>query len=95
MQTQSVKLNPDGTLELPSELRETLKDVSDLTVSWDERVIVIEIKSSLSKKEKLQHFFNAADKLQQFNQVEPFSEDEIREEIDAYRSEKYSRSSSL
>lgn len=101
MPEQSVSLNPDGTLKLPDELREALKGVSDLTISWDEKLIVIELKSSssiaqcLSKEEKIQRFFEAADKLQQFNQIEPLSEEEIQAENEAYRSEKYSQLSSL
>lgn len=101
MQAQSIKLNPDGTLKLPDELRETLKGISDLTISWDEQIIVIEIKSnlltnqSMSKEEKIKRFFESADKLQQFNQIEPITEEEIQAEIEAYRLEKHSHSSSL
>lgn len=95
MQAQSIKLNPDGILKLPDELRETLKDISDLTISWDEQIIVIEIKSnlltnqSISKEEKIKRFFDCADKLQQYNQIEPITEEEIQAEIEAYRLEKH------
>ncbi len=94
MQSQKIDILDDGTLVLPDDLKESLKNTPELWMAWNEDLIVIHRKSlatseeTLSQKEHIQRFFAAADKLSQFNEVDPISEDEIQTEIEAYRSEK-------
>ena len=99
MRSQKIGILDDGTLVLPDELRESLKNTPELWMAWNEDVIVINRKSleksqePLSQQERIERFFATADKLSQFNEVAPISEEEIQGEIEAYRSEKRTQKS--
>ncbi|MGL4500335.1 MAG: hypothetical protein ACRCU2_14815 [Planktothrix sp.] len=94
MQSQKINILEDGTFVLPDELRESLKNSPELWMAWNEELIIINRKSvamsqeAISQTERIQRFFASADKLSQFNEIAPISEDEIQAEIEAYRSEK-------
>jgi bifunctional DNA-binding transcriptional regulator/antitoxin component of YhaV-PrlF toxin-antitoxin module len=94
MQSKVVKVSEDGTLLLPDELREFLKDQRELAIAWNENAIVIQRKSkpeqkkALSKEDKINGLFEIADDLAILNEVAPISEEEMTAEIEAYRVEK-------
>ena len=41
MKSETVKINPDGTLVLPEELRLRLQDNQELQVAWNDKFMVI------------------------------------------------------
>ena len=94
MQLQKIGILDDGTLLLPDELRESLKNTPDLWMAWNDDLIVINRKFQdesldiISQQKRIQRFFNTADRLSPFNEFSPISEAEIKGEIEAYRAEK-------
>ena len=94
MPVKIAHLSPEGTLVLPDELRELLKDTPELAVLWNEDLIVMKRLSGknpaqqTSPQDKIIRFFEIADHLVSLNEIAPLTEDEIQAEIDAYRAEK-------
>jgi hypothetical protein len=82
MRSQKIGILDDGTLVLPEELKESLKNSPELWIAWNEDVIIINRKSlaksqeSLSQQERIERFVATADKLSQFNEFAPISETE-------------------
>ena len=100
MKSETVKVNPDGTLVLPEELRLRLQDNQELQVAWNDKFMVINYsilpqeKSEFDLDTKIKHFFNQLDKLLIFNEIDPITPDDIETEIAAYRMEKNSQNQS-
>ncbi len=100
MKSETVKINPDGTLLLPEELRLRLQDNQELQVAWNDKFMAINYsilpqeKSEFDLKTKIKHFFNQLDKLLIFNEIDPITPDDIETEIAAYRMEKNSQNQS-
>jgi hypothetical protein len=91
-----IKITADGKLELPPEMRSRFQSGDEfLLVEEKDSFILKRVKTSgvdaLKKQEKMagdNRFFEIADRLAELNEVEPITEEEISEEIRAYRREK-------
>jgi bifunctional DNA-binding transcriptional regulator/antitoxin component of YhaV-PrlF toxin-antitoxin module len=91
-----IKVTADGKLELPPEIRSRLQS-GDEFLLWEEKdtIILKKVQNSLVDDSKQQErikgderFFEIADRLAELNKVDPITEEEIQEEIRAYRREK-------
>jgi hypothetical protein len=91
-----IKITADGKLELPPEMRSRFQSGDEfLLVEEKDSFILKRVKTSgvdaLKKQEKMagdNRFFEIADRLAELNEIEPITEEEISEEIRAYRREK-------
>lgn len=94
MPVKIAQISPEGTLVLPDELRERLKDTAELAILWDEDLIVMkplmeeQTAQPTSAQDKITRLFDIADRLASLNEIAPLTEDEIQAEIEAYRAEK-------
>ncbi|GAB4425664.1 MAG: hypothetical protein Fur0044_23710 [Anaerolineae bacterium] len=94
MPVKIAQISPEGTLVLPDELRERLKDTAELAILWNEDLIVMkplmeeQTAQSTSAQDKITRFFDIADHLASLNEIAPLTEDEIQAEIEAYQAEK-------
>ncbi|MDY6802314.1 MAG: hypothetical protein SXA11_00695 [Cyanobacteriota bacterium] len=97
MQREVIKILEDGTFVLPDALRESLKKTPELSVAWNENLIVINrtnrenYEEQLSREASIKRLFETIEKLSRLNEIEPISEEEIQAEIEAYREEKRAR----
>jgi hypothetical protein len=91
-----IKITADGKLELPPEMRSRFQS-GDEFLLWEEKdtIILKKVQNSLTDDIKQQEkvkgddrFFEIADRLAELNEIEPITEEEISEEIRAYRREK-------
>ena len=94
-----IQVRIDGQLELPIAIRSRLQ-AGDEFVLWEEEDTIIlkrvnntgyeEANRSETGNERPQDlsFFAIADRLEELNEFEPISEEEINEEIRAYKREK-------
>jgi len=87
-----IQITKSGELELPPEIRSRLQP-GDEFLLWEEKDIIIikKVEKSLEKKvnsEPDSRFFEIADRLAELKETLPISEEEIQEEIKAYKLEK-------
>ena len=91
-----IKITADGKLELPPEIRSRFQSGDEFLLVEDKDSIILKrVENSgvdnIKNKEKIDgdnRFFEIADRLAELNEVEPITEEEISEEIRAYRREK-------
>lgn len=99
MKSENISINADGSVFLPEQLRNVIKNVKELKVSWNEEFIIINYSDlsnpniKLSKEERIKHFFARIDQLIAFNEIDPLTEDDIENEIASYRATKNSQQS--
>ncbi len=97
MHSETVKINTDGTLVLPKQLRAIIKNTPELQVSWNDKFIVInysisaQSQSKIDQETEINQFFVQLDQLIAFNEIEPITPDDIQTEIADYRSQKRSQ----
>ncbi len=91
-----IKITTDGKLELPPEIRSRLQSGDEFFL-WEEKdtIILKKVQNSgaddITQQEKIkgdEGFFEIADPLAELNKIDPITEEEIQEEIRAYRREK-------
>jgi hypothetical protein len=87
-----IQITKSGELELPPEIRSRLQP-GDEFLLWEEKdfIVIKKVEKSLENKvnpEADSRFFEIADRLAELKETLPISEEEIQEEIKAYKLEK-------
>ncbi|MDY6805184.1 MAG: hypothetical protein SXA11_15445 [Cyanobacteriota bacterium] len=90
--TTVIQVTTDGQLELPPEIRSRLQPGDEFVLWEDKDIIVLKklekpLRDEIVKQEN-SRFFEIADRLAGLNQIAPISEEEIQQEIQAYKQEK-------
>jgi len=97
--TTVIQVTADGQLELPPEIRSKLHPGDEFVLWQEEDIIILKKVQKPLLSELIQHqetvnlegslsFFEIADRLSKLNEIDPISEEEIQEEIQAYKQEK-------
>ena len=97
--TTVIQVTTDGQLELPPEIRSRLQPGDEFVLWEDKDIIVLKkvekpLRDEIVKPQKevssepSSRFFEIADRLAGLNQIAPISEEEIQQEIQAYKQEK-------
>ena len=87
-----IQITKSGELELPPEIRSRLQP-GDEFLLWEEKdfIVIKKVEKSIKNKvnpEPDSRFFEMADRLAELKETLPISEEEIQEEIKAYKLEK-------
>ena len=87
MESTTIKILEDGTPVLPENLKQTLKQTSEIAISWNEELIVIhrhpqqKNPDQTTPTEKNQHLIETREKLARLKQIIPILEQQIQEQL--------------
>lgn len=87
MESTTIKVLEDGTPVLPEDLKKTLKQTSEIAISWNEELIVIhrqlqsKNEEKIPKNQKNQHLIETREKLARLKQILPILEQQIQEQL--------------
>jgi len=87
MESTTIKILEDGTPVLPENLKKTLQQAPEITISWNEELIVIhrhpqgKNPDQIPPTEKNQHLIETREKLARLKQIIPLLEQQIEEQL--------------
>ncbi|MDY6806800.1 MAG: hypothetical protein SXA11_23745 [Cyanobacteriota bacterium] len=87
MESTTIKVLEDGTLVLPEELRESLEQTPEISISWNEELIVIhrqpqpETGGNIPPDDKNQQLLETQQKLARLKQIIPILEQQIQAQL--------------
>ena len=87
MKTTTIEVLEDGTLVLPEELRESLEKTPEISISWNEELIVIHRQAQpqtggkITPGEKNQHLLETQEKIARLKQIIPILEQQIQAQL--------------
>jgi hypothetical protein len=87
MESTTIKILEDGTPVLPENLKKTLKQTSEIAISWNEELIVIhrhpqqKNPDRTTPTDKNQHLIETREKLARLKQIIPILEQQIQEQL--------------
>lgn len=87
MESTTIKVLEDGTLVLPEELRESLEQTPEVSISWNEDLIVIHRKPEAKARkntpqdDQIKHLLETKEKIARLKQIIPILEQQIQAQL--------------